>query len=55
MFIGEGGRIRLVPNNKPVQSSTLAQSSPQASAKNNSPSTRRIFMTKCVFYSVLFI
>ncbi|XP_015374966.1 PREDICTED: nucleosome-remodeling factor subunit NURF301-like isoform X3 [Diuraphis noxia] len=49
---GEGGRLRLMPNNKPLaQSPTLLQSSPRVAAKpsttNTTPSTRRIFMTKC--------
>ncbi|VVC31946.1 Hypothetical protein CINCED_3A007015 [Cinara cedri] len=44
---GEGGRLRLMPNNKSiVQRPSLGQSSPQAATKS-SPSTRRIFMTKC--------
>lgn len=52
---GEGGRLRLMPNNKPLaQSPTLLQSSPRVAAKppttNTTPSTRRIFMTKCMYY-----
>uniref|UniRef100_A0A2S2Q1D7 Nucleosome-remodeling factor subunit n=1 Tax=Sipha flava TaxID=143950 RepID=A0A2S2Q1D7_9HEMI len=47
---GEGGKLRLMPNNKTVvQNSTLIQSSPRITAKptTTTPSTRRIFMTKC--------
>jgi len=51
-FYGEGGRLRLMPNNKPlVQNSTLVQSSPRVAAKPTTPSTRRIFMTKCMYYN----
>ncbi|XP_060876907.1 nucleosome-remodeling factor subunit NURF301 isoform X2 [Metopolophium dirhodum] len=50
---GEGGRLRLMPNNKPLaQNSPLLQSSTRVAAKpptttSTTPSTRRIFMTKC--------
>ncbi|KAL4097581.1 hypothetical protein QTP88_022332 [Uroleucon formosanum] len=50
---GEGGRLRLMPNNKPLaQNSALLQSSTRVAAKpttstSTTPSTRRIFMTKC--------
>ncbi|XP_050054752.1 nucleosome-remodeling factor subunit NURF301 isoform X3 [Aphis gossypii] len=49
---GEGGRLRLMPNNKPLaQNPALLQSSPRVVNKpttnTTTPSTRRIFMTKC--------
>ncbi|XP_050437023.1 nucleosome-remodeling factor subunit NURF301 isoform X2 [Adelges cooleyi] len=45
---GEGGRLRLMPNNKPTgQSPNLTQNSPRVAAKSTTPATRRIFMTKC--------
>lgn len=44
-FVGEGGRLRLMPNNKPT---------PRIPAKTNTPSTRRIFMTKCMFHLMLY-
>lgn len=55
VFIGEGGRLRLLPNNKTtVQRPSLVQPSPRPVAKA-SPSTRRIFMTKCMYYLLCMI
>lgn len=55
LILGEGGRLKLMPNNKPTQSPSLIQSSPRVSAKSNTPSTRRIFMTKCMYYLVFIV
>ncbi|XP_050535545.1 nucleosome-remodeling factor subunit NURF301 isoform X2 [Daktulosphaira vitifoliae] len=45
---GEGGRLKLMPNNKPLsQGSNVLQSSPRVTTKPTTPTTRRIFMTKC--------
>lgn len=53
-YLGEGGRLRLMSNNKPlIQNPTSVHSSPRVTPKPSTttpttPSTRRIFMTKCM-------